>query len=496
MKIQRFDPVIKYLEEPHVEVGENIAVPDVKMGWTLLGPLGGSGSHHEIPVGLIGDAESLEKTNDLIHRLNLTAYGKDESFLHVDFPGLEKLRIRLVIRGVAEIDSDELRKRFQKSSSFHHRIEIAARVVKEKIKALAERDPSPDLLILAYPKVVDYYCIQGAIGKRKMPRKTSLEKYIARMRKRYKTLDKFLDVPPPESSTFKPTDLRSQVKATCMDYDIPVQILRPHTIEPYDPENPRREDDATTFWNLIVALYYKSNRLPWRVRGLMDDTCYLGIAFFRDRGDPSNLRTALAQVFSLDAEGFVFKGEKAVNDENNSPHVTKGDAVRHMEQAIKVYRRNKDRLPHRVVVHKTSRFSEDEIEGFKEGADGVERLDLVAFGDRNTKLVRWGQQPPIRGTMTRLPDRSVLLYTFGYIPYLGVYPGPHVPSPLEILEHHGKTSAEGICEEILALTKLNWNNAKFCTKAPITIGFARRVASILREIPPETRVRDRFKFYM
>lgn len=43
----------------------------------------------------------------------------------------------------------------------------------------------------------------------------------------------------------------------------------------------------------------------------MEDTCYLGISFFRGRSDSSNLKTALAQVFALDTEGFVFKGERA-----------------------------------------------------------------------------------------------------------------------------------------------------------------------------------------
>jgi len=64
-----------------------------------------------------------------------------------------------------------------------------------------------------------------------------------------------------------------------MEYDTPVQILLPHTIDQYNPENPSREDDATTFWNLVVALFYKANNLPWRVKGLLDDTCYVGISF-------------------------------------------------------------------------------------------------------------------------------------------------------------------------------------------------------------------------
>ena len=79
--------------------------------------------------------------------------------------------------------------------------------------------------------------------------------------------------------------------------------------------------------------------------------------------------------------------------------------------------------------------------------------------------------------MVKMPDKSMLLYTSGYIPYLEVYPGPRVPSSLEILEYFGDTTMDVIGKEILALTKLNWNNAKVSKKAPITIAFSRRVGA-------------------
>jgi len=99
-----------------------------------------------------------------------------------------------------------------------------------------------------------------------------------------------------------------------MERNIPIQIIRPHTTEPYNLDRPKREDDATTFWNLVVALFYKANYLPWRVKGLFNNTTYIGISFFRDRDDPAYVKTGLAQFFSLDSEGFVFKGDKALVD--------------------------------------------------------------------------------------------------------------------------------------------------------------------------------------
>ncbi len=498
MILQNFQPSISHIEENKIEVGNGVFVPEQKMGLTLFGPPGTSESI-EINVGLIGDSESIEKTKDLIERFNITSYGKDQTFLHVSFPGLDRLRIRFKIKNIAEISEEEVKRVIDLSPSPTKRIGCAAILIKEKVKSLSTRDPSPDVIILAYPKKIDEFCVEAVIGNKKAPKMTELEKEISRKRMDNKTLDIFAtELALKRESEYESYELRSLVKSICMEFNIPIQILRPKTTEPYNPQNPKREDDATTFWNLVVAIFYKSNHLPWKVDGLMEDTCYIGITFFRDRKDPSIIKTTLAQVFSLDMEGFVFKGDKALfNSETKSLHVPKGDALIIIKEALESYKQAKNGVsPKRLVIHKTSRFSQDEREGFMEGAAEINKVDLISFGTREIKLIRWGKHPPIRGTMVRLPDRSILLYTFGYIPYLGTYPGPRVPSPLEILEHFGKTPKEEICKEILALTRLNWNNAKFCSKAPITIAFAKRVASILKESPKNMHTKNKLKFYM
>src|SRR5437870_12424317 len=73
------------------------------MGWTLVGPLGKQSDSYEIKIGLIGDANSIEKAKDFLEKLNVATYGKDRSFLHIDFPGLDRLRIRLTVQWEAEI---------------------------------------------------------------------------------------------------------------------------------------------------------------------------------------------------------------------------------------------------------------------------------------------------------------------------------------------------------------------------------------------------------
>jgi argonaute-like protein implicated in RNA metabolism and viral defense len=77
-----------------------------------------------------------------------------------------------------------------------------------------------------------------------------------------------------------------------------------------------------------------------------------------------------------------------------------------------------------------------------------------------------------------------------------MYPGPRVPHPVEILEHHGDSSPDKVCGEIMALTKRNWNNAAFYNKLPITIAFSRQVGHILRDLPAGAVPLPKYRFYM
>jgi hypothetical protein len=87
------------------------------------------------------------------------------------------------------------------------------------------------------------------------------------------------------------------------------------------------------------------------------------------------------------------------------------------------------------------------------------------------------------------------LYTTGYIPSLRAYPHGHVPAPVQIADHHGDSALSTIANEILLLSKMNWNSAGFCGALPVTIRFSRMVGDIMREIPADREPMPQFKFY-
>ncbi len=70
------------------------------------------------------------------------------------------------------------------------------------------------------------------------------------------------------------------------------------------------------------------------------------------------------------------------------------------------------------------------------------------------------------------------------------------PSPLEIRTVKIDTSPNIICEEILALSKMNWNNTQFDGKFPITIACARKVGEIMKYLEETDIPQIRYAFYM
>ena len=59
----------------------------------------------------------------------------------------------------------------------------------------------------------------------------------------------------------------------------------------------------------------------------------------------------------------------------------------------------------------------------------------------------------------------------------------------------GSLSFREVAEDLLRLTKLNWNTAAFCCVDPITIAFSRRVGDILKMANTENPARH-YRYYM
>ena len=57
-------------------------------------------------------------------------------------------------------------------------------------------------------------------------------------------------------------------------------------------------------------------------------------------------------------------------------------------------------------------------------------------------------------------------------------------------------SHKTIAAEILALTKMNWNNTQLDNAMPITIKAARQVGEILKYVPDDAYLESNYCYYM
>ena len=113
------------------------------------------------------------------------------------------------------------------------------------------------------------------------------------------------------------------------------------------------------------------------------------------------------------------------------------------------------------------------------------------------KLFRPGKHPILRGSALRLSSRAGFLWTRGFIPYLGTYPGRETPNPLRIDLLRGDADLLTVMADVMALTKLNFNACIYGDGLPVTLRFADAVGEILTAGPtPGNQPPLPFKHYI
>jgi hypothetical protein len=228
--------------------------------------------------------------------------------------------------------------------------------------------------------------------------------------------------------------------------------------------------------------------------------CYVGISFYQAR-DRSKLLTSVAQVFNERGEGMAVRGSAAFIDKDDLQiHLTAENAFLLLDKALQAYAGEHHHMPARVVVHKSSAFSNDEKSGLTKALEHnhVHSLDLISIYESNLRLFRIGAYPPLRGTFLQLTENNAALYTRGSVGFFETYPGLYIPQTLGVRFEDVESAATTLAAEILALTKMNWNNTQFDGYEPITLAAARKVGRILKylEHVEDKNIKSQYSFYM
>jgi hypothetical protein len=292
-------------------------------------------------------------------------------------------------------------------------------------------------------------------------------------------------------------NFRRALKARAMKYSTPIQLLREYVLH----DNKKSQDAATKAWNFCTALYYKGlQTIPWKLE--VDENrpkvCYIGIGFYRSR-DKKTIQTSLAQIFNENGKGVILRGTPVVEDKDDrKPHLTYDQSLALLKEALTKYKFATGAMPGRVVLHKTSKYYEDELDGFTQTLQdlGITEFDIVTILETDLRFFRNNLYPPVRGSLFSLTDNRHILYTRGSVHQYQTYPGMYIPAPLEIRIVSAVSSPKSICKEVLGLTKMNWNNTQFDNKYPITIGCARRVGEIMKYLGDNEQPKESYAFYM
>jgi hypothetical protein len=156
-------------------------------------------------------------------------------------------------------------------------------------------------------------------------------------------------------------------------------------------------------------------------------------------------------------------------------------------------------MPARVVVHKTSKYNPQERSGFRRAAneERIEICELLSVSKSLIRLFRNAEYPPLRGTLLSLDDCCQALYARGSVDFYATYPGLYMPRTLLIRTDIVDKTPTYHAQEILALTKMNWNDTQFDGGEPITIRAARQVGDILKYVPNDAaQIASNYSYYM
>ena len=174
------------------------------------------------------------------------------------------------------------------------------------------------------------------------------------------------------------------------------------------------------------------------------------------------------------------------NTDTGDFHLSRRAAHDLIQMAIKSFmdRRPDRQPPGELFIHGKTTFNDEEWAGFREAAPSQKSIVGVKIRDDSSlKLYRSGDTPVLRGTAFVRNARNAALWTRGWTPRLGTYPGLEVPNPLSVEICRGDAPIETVLNDIMALTKLNYNACLFADGSPITLKFANAVGEVLTAGP-------------
>jgi hypothetical protein len=487
---------VQDLPPPLLEFGADGQYTDPKVGLEQAGPFSlrfGSAHKSQIRIGMVGTSEQIEQAEAWFSRCHqLIVSDHANRAMYPDFPGFHDVfrsTLELGARWHVTLDSVEVNTSLKLPPQ--ERFPAILNLYSRGLERLANGDVRPDVTVCCLPG--DVVQASGTID-RVLTAQERREIHRSQSGPSVQ-MSLFPDWEPTEvEENLLHRDFRRALKARAMGYRMPIQLGTARLF--LDRE--ASQDPATRAWNVCLALFYKAGGIPWRLRAVGPETCFVGIRFHHLQTTHRHLvYSSVAQAFPTDGEGFALRGDALPWNPNQGRqvHLSDSQAFKLADEVLREYRDRTGGVPPRVVLHKTSTFDTPERSGFSEALHQVPLLEFVNLQPTSFRLIRDGIYPPARGMFCRVNEDAVFLYTTGYIPEWGTYPGPHIPAPIQLVCGENSDILR-VASDVLGLSRMNWNTARDTSGIPITIRFAREVGGIMADVGPNTRPNPSYRYYM
>lgn len=500
---------LMHLPEPRLLFNFEQGTEDPRDGLTLFGPLD-KGKPYGIRYGVVGTKDGVRRFRSWVAKcerpIRAPSPDRNRPDLHdparPDFPGFEAafgIPWKPTPAQEVVIDEVEIHRRIRFDDR-HVRVFQAVDLYASAILAnIAGEDTPVDIWFVVLPDDVYRLCRPQStvsVDERVEATPTLTKDDKASLR----VGQNLLFAGPEVSAVAKAYDyevnFHNQLKARLLETRVVTQLVRESTIAHEDVLNdngkPVRDMSKMLVdiaWHISTAAFYKSGGRPWKIAGMRDGVCYIGIVYKQDE-NAKDRRTACcaAQMFLDSGDGVVFKG-------NNGPWYTGRFGEFHLDgpaaedliaKAIQAFKLKKGdgHPPKELFVHARTKFNDTEWQGFCRAAGSSTKVVAVQIQEEtDLKLFRVGTHAVLRGMALPIDDHMGYLWTRGLVPRLRTYVGKEVPNPQIIKICRGEADIKVVLADVLGLTKLNYNACRFADGEPVTLKFADAVGEILTAGP-------------